>query len=161
MAIDMFLKVDGASGESKDAHHKGWTDITSFSWGASQPGNMSVGGGGGSGKVNFNDLQINAKIDKSTTPILKHCASGKHLAKIEVSVCKAGGGQVEYNRITLEDVLVTSVQFTGENDDETVGVTYAFQAAKVKQQYWEQTDTGSKGAESQTGWNIKENREAW
>lgn len=68
--------------------------------GASQPGNMSVGGGGGAGKVNFNDLHVNALIDKSTTAILKHCASGKHLTKVELSVCKAGGQQVEYTRIT-------------------------------------------------------------
>ena len=45
----MFMKVDGVTGESKDSNHTGWTDITSFSWGASQPGNMSVGGGGGAG----------------------------------------------------------------------------------------------------------------
>ena len=139
MAIDMFLKVEGVTGESKDSHHTGWTDITSFSWGASQPGNMSVGGGGGAGKVNFNDLHINALIDKSTTAILKHCASGKHLTKVEVSICKAGGQQVEYARITLDDVLVTSVQYTGADNGDTVGVTYAFQASKVKQQYWEQT----------------------
>ncbi len=62
---------------------------------------MSVGGGGGAGKVNFNDLHVNALIDKSTTAILKHCASGKHLTKVELSVCKAGGQQVEYTRITL------------------------------------------------------------
>ena len=91
MAIDMFLKVEGVTGESKDSNHTGWTDITSFSWGASQPGNMSVGGGGGAGKVNFNDLHVNALIDKSTTAILKHCSSGKHLTKVELSVCKAGG----------------------------------------------------------------------
>lgn len=30
MAIDMFLKVDGVTGESKDSNHSGWTDITSF-----------------------------------------------------------------------------------------------------------------------------------
>ncbi|MDU5502956.1 MAG: type VI secretion system tube protein Hcp [Enterobacter sp.] len=145
MAIDMFLKVEGVTGESKDSNHTGWTDITSFSWGASQPGNMSVGGGGGAGKVNFNDL---------------HVASGKHLTKVELSVCKAGGQQVEYSRITLEDVLVTSVQYTGADNGDTVGVTYAFQAAKVKQQYWEQTTSGGKGAESSAGWNIKENKEA-
>lgn len=160
MAIDMFLKVEGVTGESKDSNHTGWTDITSFSWGASQPGNMSVGGGGGAGKVNFNDLHVNALIDKSTTAILKHCASGKHLTKVELSVCKAGGQQVEYSRITLEDVLVTSVQYTGADNGDTVGVTYAFQAAKVKQQYWEQTTSGGKGAESSAGWNIKENKEA-
>ena len=72
MAIDMFLKVEGASGESKDSNHKGWTDITSFSWGASQPGNMGVGGGGGAGKVCFNDLHVNALVDKSTPALLKH-----------------------------------------------------------------------------------------
>ncbi|WP_058912963.1 Hcp family type VI secretion system effector [Entomohabitans teleogrylli] len=160
MAIDMFMKVEGASGESKDAHHQGWTDIRSFSWGASQPGNMSVGGGGGAGKVCFNDLHVSALIDKSTPALLKHCASGKHLVKIELSICKAGGEQVEYGRITLEDVLVTNVQYTGARDEDTVGIAYAFQAAKVKQQYWEQTDKGGKGAESSAGWNIKENREA-
>ncbi|MGB8928487.1 MAG: type VI secretion system tube protein Hcp, partial [Pantoea agglomerans] len=74
MAIDMYLKVDGITGESKDSNHTGWIDIDSFSWGASQPGNMSVGGGGGAGKVNFNDLHINAKIDKAVTALLKNCA---------------------------------------------------------------------------------------
>ena len=159
MAIDMFLKVDGVTGESQDSNHKGWTDIISFTWGASQPGNMSVGGGGGAGKVSFSDLHVKALIDKSTTAILKHCASGKHLTKAELSVCKAGGQQVEYTRITLEDVLVTSVQYSAADDGELVGIEYAFQAARVRQQYWEQTASGGKGAESSAGWNIKENKE--
>ena len=34
---------------------------------------------------------------------------------------------------------MTSVQYTGADNGDTVGVTYAFRAAKVKQQYWEQT----------------------
>jgi type VI secretion system secreted protein Hcp len=38
-------------------------------------------------------------------------------------------------------------------------MTYQFQAAKVKTQYWEQSTTGGKGAETQSSWNIKENRE--
>ncbi|MFD1200020.1 Hcp family type VI secretion system effector [Brucella gallinifaecis] len=160
MSIDMYMKVDGASGESKDKNHEGWIDILSFSWGASQPGNMGVGGGGGAGKVCFSDLQVNALIDKSTPALLKHCASGKHLLKIELSVCKAGGTQVEYVKITLEDVLVTAVQYTGIDKEATVGITYSFQAAKVTQQYWEQSAQGGKGAESEAKWNIKTNSES-
>jgi len=57
MAIDMFLKVEGVTGESKDANHASWIDVLSFNWGAAQPGNMAVGGGGGAGKVNFQDLR--------------------------------------------------------------------------------------------------------
>ena len=94
MAIDMFLIVDGVTGESKDSNHTGWTDITSFNWGATQPGNMAVRGGGGAGKVNFADLHVDALIDKSTSAILKYCSSGKHLTKVELSICKAASGQV-------------------------------------------------------------------
>ncbi|MDX3905800.1 MAG: type VI secretion system tube protein Hcp [Pigmentiphaga sp.] len=160
MAVDMYMKVEGASGESKDANHKDWTDIVSFSWGASQPGSMAAGGGGGIGKASFNDLHVVARIDRAAPAVMKHCASGKHLSKVEVSVCKAGGSQVEYSKITLEEVLVTSVQITGEKDSEAVLVDYAFQAARVKQQYWEQTDKGSKGAESLVAWDVKQNKEA-
>ena len=49
MAIDMFMKVEGVNGESKDSNHKDWTNIESFDWGAEQPGSMTSGGGGGAG----------------------------------------------------------------------------------------------------------------
>jgi type VI secretion system secreted protein Hcp len=160
MAVDMFMRVDGATGESKDSNHSGWSDIKSFAWGATQPGNMVSGGGGGVGKASFSDLQVLARIDKAAPPVLKSCASGKHLAKIEVSVCKAGGTQIEYTRVTLEEVLVTSVQYTAEQNSDAVLVQYGFQAAKVKQQYWEQTDSGGKGAETVLAWDIKQNKEA-
>ncbi len=155
----MFMKIDGANGESKDSNHKNWSDIVSFSWGATQPGNMASGGGLGAGKASFNDLHVVARIDKAAPAVMKHCASGKHLGKVELSVCKAGGQQVEYTKITLEDVLVSSVQLSGELNSESVVVNYAFQAAKVKQQYWEQTEQGGKGAESLVAWDIKQNKE--
>ena len=158
MAVDMYMKIEGANGESKDANHKDWSDIRSFAWGATQPGSMSTGGGGGTGKASFNDLHIVAVIDRAAPAVMKHCATGKHLSKVEVSVCKAGGEQVEYSRITLEDVLVTSVQYTGNHDGDAMMVSYAFQAARVKQQYWEQTDKGGKGAESVVGYDIKQNK---
>lgn len=160
MSVDMFMRVEGAQGESKDSNHQGWTDISSFTWGATQPGNMGVGGGGGAGKVHFDDLKVTALIDKSTPALLKHCASGKHLTKIELSVCKAGGTQIEYARITLDEVLVTNIKYTGSNTGDLVGIEYTFQAARVMQQYWEQTEQGGKGAESSAGWDIKQNREA-
>ncbi len=158
MAVDMYMKIEGANGESKDANHKDWSDIRSFAWGATQPGSMSTGGGGGTGKASFNDLHIVAVIDRAAPAVMKHCATGKHLSKVEVSVCKAGGEQVEYSRITLEDVLVTSVQYTGNHDGDAMMVSYAFQAARVKQQYWEQTDKGGKGAESVVAYDIKQNK---
>ena len=58
------------------------------------------------------------------------------------------------------EVLVTDVTVTGTQGGDTVEVNYAFQAAKVKSQYWEQTAQGGKGPQSQMAFSIKENREA-
>ncbi len=158
MALDMFMRIEGVNGESRDANHKNWTDVKSFSWGAEQPGSMHTGGGGGTGKVNFNDLKVTTAIDKAAPTILKNCATGQHLAKVEISVCKAGGTQIEYSRTTLEDVLITGVKFIGANENEALIIEYSFQAAKVRNQYWEQSDKGTKGAEVQMAFNIKENK---
>lgn len=160
MAVDMFMRVEGATGESKDSNHKGWSDIQSFSWGATQPNTMASGGGAGAGKVSFHNLNVVAAIDKCYPAVLKHCATGKHLGEVQISLCKAGGSQIEFGKITLTEVLVTDVTVTGTQGGDVVEVNYAFQAAKIKTQYWEQTAQGGKGPESQMGFSIKENREA-
>ena len=57
---------------------------------------------------------------------------------------------IESCRITLENVTVIDV-----NLDHATEVACAFQADKVKFQYWEQAASGIKGAESRMGWDIK------
>lgn len=158
MAVDMFLKVEGVSGESKDSSHQGCIDILSFSWGASQPGSMHIGGGGGTGKVEFKDLNVNTYIDKATPTIIGYCASGKHVSSVTITVCKAGGQQVEYAKIELTDVIITNVDIIGACNANGLPVNYSFQAAQIKVHYWEQASTGGKGAEVQTGWDIKANK---
>ncbi|WP_343552766.1 type VI secretion system tube protein Hcp [Pantoea sp.] len=157
MTIAMYLKPEGVEGESKDSAHTGWIDILSFNWGANQPNNMSVGGGGGAGKVNYQDLHVHARIDKATPTLMLFCSNGKHIPTLEFHVCKAGGSQIIYNKINLTEVLVTSVQFTGSRDDDTVGIEYSFQAAQVEEIYTQQSDDGAAGADSTFGWNIKTN----
>lgn len=162
MGVAMFMKVDGVTGESADAQHKGWTDIQSFTWGASQPGAMASGSGGNAGKASFNDLVVAAYMDKGAPAIIKNCANGKHLSSVEISACKTGGTQVEFMRVTLQEVLVTSAQVAGIDPGDVADrlmMHYGFHAAKVKKQYWQQNDNGGKGAEVTVGWNIKENTE--
>jgi len=156
MTCDMYQLVDGTAGESTDKNHSGYSDIVSLSWGASQHSSMQSGGGGGAGKVSFSDLTVTAEMDKATPTLLKFCASGKHIASVKLSICKAGGTQIEYATIVLTDVLVTSVQFAGTGS-ETIHVNYSYQASKVEQHYWVQGKDGTKGPETQMGWDIKQN----
>lgn len=157
MAIDLFLKVDGITGESADSKHKNWIDVTSFSWGAAQVGTMSSGSGGGSGKVAFNDLRVICTLDQGTPGLVKYCSSGKHIGQVQISACKAGGTQIEYSTIVLKDVIVTNATFGGE-DSGIEAVSYSFQASQVEHHYWLQSRDGTRGAESQMGWDIKANR---
>ena len=57
-AVDYFLKIDGIQGESQDKTHKNEIQIESFSWGATQSGTATHGGGMGAGKVQMQDFQL-------------------------------------------------------------------------------------------------------
>ena len=110
MAVDMFLKLEGITGESRDNKHRGEIEILSFSWGASNPTARSCGGGGGSGKVNISDLSIMKKIDVATPQLLQHCVTGKHISEGQITVRKAGEKPVEYLQIKMNDILISSSQ---------------------------------------------------
>lgn len=134
-------------------------NIDSFYWGASQPASMSIGGGGGAGRVTFQDLSVSTSIDKAAPALLAACTKGKHISKVELSASKTGGSPVEYYRITLEEVIVTGVNYDASSDGQTISIHYTFQAARVLQQYREQSAHGGKGPEVASGWDIKGNRE--
>jgi type VI secretion system secreted protein Hcp len=106
--FDAFLKLDGIKGESADAKHKGEIDIMSFSWGMSQTGVSATGGGGGAGRVKVHDISFTKKTDVSSPLLFLNCANGAHIKEANFVVRKAGGTQLEYLKIKLTDVLVSS-----------------------------------------------------
>src|SRR5881227_2642940 len=100
-AVDMFLKIDEIPGESVDSIHKGEIEISSFSWGMSNSGAISSGGGGGAGKASFQDLHFESSVSKATPLLAKFCATGEHIKKATLTVRKAGERPVEYIKMTL------------------------------------------------------------
>ncbi|WP_235543395.1 MULTISPECIES: type VI secretion system tube protein Hcp [unclassified Phycicoccus] len=79
MASSIFARIGTIKGESRDARHKDEIDVLSWAWGLSQAGNLGHGGGGGSGKVSFQDLTFTHHLDKSSPSLMKACATGTHL----------------------------------------------------------------------------------
>ena len=158
MAVDMFIKLDGVEGEAKDDKHKGWIDVLAWSWGMSQSGTMHMGGGGGAGKVNVQDLSFTQYIDKSTADIMIHNASGKHYPKANLVVRKAGDKPLEYLKIELKNVLISSISTGGSGGEErlTENVTLNFETVKVE--YTPQKDDGGGGAVQTFGWDIGANK---
>jgi len=116
MAFDSFLKLDGIKGESADAKHKGEIDILAFSFGATQTGTHGSGGGGGAGKVQVHDIHFKKKVDSSSPLLFLNCASGAHIKEANFVVRKAGGQQLEFLKIKLTDVLISSVKPHGQGE---------------------------------------------
>src|SRR5205823_13654027 len=109
MAADIFLKVDGAEGESADAGHTGEIELQSFSFGVSQSASVSASsvGGGTTARATFQDLTVNKEVDKASAKLQEFCASGKHIDSIVLTARRAAGDtKVEYMKYTLTDSIV-------------------------------------------------------
>jgi type VI secretion system secreted protein Hcp len=157
MAVDMFLKLDGIKGESKDHKHGGEIHIESFSWGLTQTGTHGSGGGGGAGKVSVHDISVTKFVDKSSPALLLHCASGKHIKDGLLTVRKAGDKPLEYLKIKLTDLLVSGVQHAGHGGEQlTENVTLNF--AKFHLEYQTQKPDGSGEPGGEMGWDVKANQ---
>ena len=111
MAVDMFLKIDGIDGESRDAKHKGEIEVLSFSWGITNSG----GGGGAAGKVTPDEFSIIKALDKATPQLFERCCEGTHVPAVQLTLAGSSikGEQQEYLKIKLTDVLITSYKTGG------------------------------------------------
>ena len=157
MASKIFAKIGDIKGESLDAKHKDEIEVLSFSWGVTNPGNITTGGGGGAGKATFQDLSIVHRIDKASPRLLKACATGAHLKEATITHRKAGKGQQEYLIVKMNDVIITGVAHGGTNDDagaETVSLAFA----KVDFEYKPQKADGSLDAGIHFKYDLKTNK---
>ncbi len=157
MAVDMFLKIESLEGESQDKTHKGEIQILGFNWVVSQTGTSGVGSGSGTGKSEFQDLEVRKSVDRSSPVLMKLCASGAHMTAATLTVRKAGGDALEYLVIRLEDLMVTSYQISGEPADDVVKEVIRINYTRAAIHYTPQESSGIGGAKISGGWNLKEN----
>jgi len=88
-----FLQLDGLPGESADSKHKDWIDILSFSWGVSQ---TSSTGGGGAGKVNFQELHVTSRVSSASPMLMAHLETGRPIATGTLTERKSANDLTDY-----------------------------------------------------------------
>jgi len=157
MAVDMFIKIDTVDGESKDKVHKKEIDVLAWSWGLSNSGSAHVGGGAGAGKVNVQDISFTKWVDSSTPKLLLACCDGKHFANATLVVRKAGEKPVEYIKIKIEEVLITSISTGGSGGEDRLTENVTLNFAKVSVDYVPQDEKGAAGTAIPMAWSIAEN----
>ena len=155
MAVDVFLKIGDVKGESKDSKHVGEIDVLSWSWGVSNTGSTSLGGGKGAGKANFNDLSFMHAVDKASPVLMKACAMGDHFPDATLVSRKAGKGQQEYLIVKMKEVFITSVQPSGSSEHPMESVSVSF--GHVDLEYKPQKEDGSLDAGVHFIYDLKKN----
>jgi type VI secretion system secreted protein Hcp len=157
MSADIFLKIDGIQGESKDDKHKNEIELLGWSWGQTQTGSAGRGGGMGTGKVEVHDINFTKNLDKATPKLMLACASGNHIPKAAMVMRKAGGEQKEYLKIDLEDVMVSSYTTSGTGGGETPTENVSLNFGKITVEYFEQDNKGTMTSAGKHIHDIKAN----
>jgi type VI secretion system secreted protein Hcp len=161
MAGNLFLQIDGVTGECAEQSHEGWIDVQSYSEGLSSASSAGYGGGAGLGTVSYQDFMITCLLEKAVPNLMAGCADHKHYPKAKLHATKMGGDGKSwtYLEVTLTDVVVTNVSLSGsDNVMPMVAIGLAF--SKIKTEYWEQTKSGGKGSSTNAEWDQKKNVKA-
>lgn len=135
-ATDMFLDLGpDIPGESTDRVHAGKVDVLAWGWGLANSGTTHVGGAGGAGVASFQDLSLTKYVDKASPALMLKCATGGHLTEATLIVRKAGTTPVEYLKVKLEDILVSSVSTGGSGGENRLTEHVSLNFAKVSLTY--------------------------
>lgn len=157
-SVDLFLKLDGIAGESIDAKHKDEIQLLSFSWGASNPVTVATGGGAHGGRARATEFAFVARTSKASPLLFLNCATGKHIRSGLLTVRKAGELSVEYIKITLTDILVSSYKEASDDAGGPPADWASLNFGRLQFAYYPTNVDGALGQPVTTSWDFRLNR---
>jgi type VI secretion system secreted protein Hcp len=158
--VDYFLKLDGIDGESGDAQFPKHIQLESWSWGETNSGQHSAGGGGGTGKVSMQDFHFVMLMNNASPTLAQACANGRHIGFAELNCRKAGDTPQVFLKIKLTDLLVSSYQTGGSAHGELVPTDQiSLNFAKIEVAYGKQDAKGKVASlDQKMGYDLKANK---
>lgn len=132
-ATDIFLKLWDIPGESIDEKHRGEIDVLAWSWGISNSGTTHTVGG--SVQADIHDLSLTKWVDKSSRRLMLRACSGRTIDEAVLVLRQNEPSELEYLKITLDNVLVTGVTIGGSSGDDRLMETVTLNFNKVKVDY--------------------------
>jgi type VI secretion system secreted protein Hcp len=111
----------------------GQAEVRGFTFGGTQSGTPSAGGGGGAGKFTLQPLTIVKPVDSLSGKLMLSAASGQRIPTVTLELPGAGGTKSVSYRLTNVVVSAVRPQATGAPGDGVVEEV-SFSAAKVEVQ---------------------------
>lgn len=174
MAFDAFLVFTTEAGqptlqgETQDAQFgpKHAVEIKSFSLGISNTINIgSQSSGARAGKAQLHEFKISKLIDKVSPTLLQLAGSGGHISQMDLYLRKAGGSNggnvgssgVVFLQYTFKLVYVATIDWSGDEGDETPKEDVTFKYGALEIQFTGQKTNGQKGTTTTGAWNQVKN----
>ena len=154
-AFDAFLKLEGVPGEATATGNRDEIVIDSFSMGVARP--APTGGGQTTARPQFTDISFTHQLDKASPLLMLRCAQGTHIPTAVLTCRTVGGTSVAFYRITLTDVMVTSVSIGGASAGDRPTESFSLNYAQIRWEYVPQLPTGGTGTPVSATWNIPAN----
>ncbi len=155
-AGDMFLDFAGIPGESTDPSHTNQVDVLAWSWGMSNSGSTQTGGGS-TGTAAFQSLNVTKYVDKASPSLMLACAKGTHISMATLYVRNANANPIEYIKIQLTNVLVTTVSTGGSGGEDQLTENVSLSFANVQLDYIPVKPDVDAGAPFSFRWDIPSN----
>lgn len=148
-AADLFLSIDGVTGESTIPGHEGEIDVLAWSWG--------VATGVSGSAPTLNDIKIIKGFDKASPSLLLGALTGAphQFAKLSVNVDDGQGGLLEYLKISLDNVIVSKVG-EGGKQGEAPAETVTLNFSKITVEYL--SDPVKGGTWDQVCWDVAQQK---
>jgi type VI secretion system secreted protein Hcp len=142
MAIaDIFLKIEGITGEATDAGHAGEINVTSWSWGLHS--SVSAYDRAPTGAASLRSLEVVKLVDRSSPALLQYCDTNKVVSKATLTTRKAAGssGPLDYVVIDLKKVRIVKVDISSQSADLLESLSLTFE--QIEFNYTPQGSLGS------------------
>src|SRR4051794_27480949 len=115
-AINLYLKLDGIEGESRDEAHQGWIYLSSFQFGATGPHIRPAGGE--HERASFSEFTFTKFMDKSSSGLLFDTVFATPIKDATIDVVKPTTDKsMAFLEYKLSNVLISSYSTSGGTDD--------------------------------------------
>lgn len=116
----LFLHVDGIPGDSAEAHHPGWIDVSGYQMTlAGAPGQSS------SGRSQLGPFVVTVPLSRATLPLMSAVTTGQPLGTVVLQAATTSGGtELNYLTITLSGTKATAIQEASGGDRPDDSVTF-------------------------------------
>ena len=155
---NLFLKLEGVTGESQESGHKGEIEVSSYEETVFNPAIGVTGLGGGLGRTEVYDFKLACKLERAIPALIARAVDHKVSLEAKLSATKVGGSgkSYDYLQITMKNVRVSKVVLGGSmNAEALVSVWLNFERIMIE--YWVENAQGGQGPSSSIEFDNKGN----